>query len=190
MVSVRTLRAFAAALLLAGGLTLATALPASAHDELVSSNPAEGEQLATAPTVISLVYSADVMELGAAILVVDGEGKDWASGDVTVEGNTVAIALEPDLAEAGYQVRWRVVSSDGHPITGTVSFTVGAAEPFVSQTGATTESGTAETQEQGAAENEDAFRVVLVGVIGAIAAGGIFALILFLRRRTSGSEKS
>lgn len=129
----------AAAALLAGVAVFATAAPASAHDSLLSSTPTPGERLAVAPSEISLRFSDDVLALGAAIIVIDEGGRDWALPDPVVVENTVSAALSPGMPAAGYELRWRVVSSDGHPISGVIPFTVGDGEPFIGTKGGTGE---------------------------------------------------
>ncbi|WP_168197085.1 copper resistance protein CopC [Agromyces laixinhei] len=115
----------AAALTVAAGLTLAGASTAFAHDELVASSPEPGEVFDTAPTEVALDFSNDIIEVGTAIEVVDHHGVDIDMGDPVVAGPRVTAALPADLA-GEYQVRWRAVSSDGHPIEGTIDFGVGA----------------------------------------------------------------
>lgn len=106
---------------------------ASAHDQLVSSDPAADAQLDTAPSVITLEFSAAIMDTGLAMTVVDADGTDHLVDEPVADGTTVTANLDT-LPVGGYQVRWRVVSSDGHPISGYVPFTVGDAEPLPTPT--------------------------------------------------------
>lgn len=124
--SVATVAALAA-LFIAG-----PASPALAHDALVGSDPESGAQLDTAPATIDLEFSSEIMEVGAEVLVLDAEGENWVSGEVAVEGTSAVATLTEGMPEAGYQVRWRVVSGDGHPISGLIPFAVGEAEPLAS----------------------------------------------------------
>ncbi|MFD6444621.1 copper resistance protein CopC [Promicromonospora sp. NPDC060204] len=178
----------------------ATAAPASAHDKLVSSDPAPDETLKEAPDTVSLKYSADVLDMGAAVVVTDGDGTDWVSDAPAIDGATVTAVLDPGLPDGGYEIRWRVVSSDGHPITGIVPFAVGddeepgagsgagdagddaagAASTPAAEAGAGTRSS---TQNQTAQQDEGPWRVVLVGAGGAAVAAALFALVHLLRRR-------
>ena len=168
---------------------LAVAAPASAHDELLASSPAPGQVLATAPTEVSLQFSADVMTLGAIIVVADADGTDWAAAEPTIEESVVSVTLLPDMPEAGYELRWRVVSSDGHPIAGLVPFTVGDGEPLERAGSGSSTAGeaggtdtTSSQQQDQDAPGGDAWRVVLIGAGGAVAAIAAYALIHFLRR--------
>lgn len=189
---------------------LATAAPASAHDKLVSSDPTSDQTLKEAPDTVSLTYSADVLDMGAAVVVTDGDGTDWVSAAPTIDGATVTAVLDPGLPDGGYEIRWRVVSSDGHPITGIVPFAVGDGEEPGAGSGSGSDdagddaAGAADeptsdepasgeaapgatqnsTQNQTAQKDEGPWRVVLVGAGGAAVAAALFALVHFLRRRS------
>jgi copper transport protein len=108
--------------LLAG---VASASPAAAHATLVSTNPAEGARLATAPSEVRLEFS-EAVSLGAGyarVLSSDGERVD--TGTPSVDGPVVAIPLRPGLPDDGYLVTYRVVSADSHPISGAFAFVAG-----------------------------------------------------------------
>ena len=111
-------RVLAAGVVVASVVVLATAVPASAHDELISSSPVVGEVMPAAPEVVSLVFSKEVLPMGAAVIVVDQAGHDWVAAEAVLNEVTVTAELEPGMPAAGYELRWRVVSSDGHPISG------------------------------------------------------------------------
>ena len=120
------LAAGAAALVLGGALIPAG--PASAHDRLVGSTPAADATVTAEPGTIALDFSEDLLSLdaqnsGFAIQVVNASGGTFhEDGCVTVDGTTATSRIA--LGTAGtYQVTWRAVSSDSHPIDGTYSFT-------------------------------------------------------------------
>lgn len=102
------------------------ASPAWAHDELVGSDPAAGSQIDELPAEITLTFSAVLMnETGATeVVVTDATGADLTAGDPTLDGTRVIQPVSGDVAGV-VTVIWRVVSSDGHPISDTFSFTVG-----------------------------------------------------------------
>lgn len=102
---------------------------ASAHDELVATDPAAGAVLTEAPDTLTLSFSAELLpEPGATeVRVTDAGGTTLAEGAPVISGTTVTQALLPGAGD--YSVLWRVVSSDGHPISGEYSFTVDAPEP-------------------------------------------------------------
>lgn len=102
---------------------------ASAHDQLVSSTPAEGESLDAAPTSASLTFSGEIERVGIAFTLTDEGGNLLDLPTVpALDGATVSIDL-PALEPGSYALAWRVVSSDGHPISGTLSFAVGVPAP-------------------------------------------------------------
>ncbi|MBP3035190.1 copper resistance protein CopC [Arthrobacter sp. zg-ZUI100] len=117
---------FAALLFAGSGAALATAPAALAHDELVSSTPAAGERLNAAPAELELTFSSALMDLGNQIQVLDADGRNWAESAPVLNRETLVQALPVDMPDGEYSVRWRAVSSDGHPITGSYEFLVGA----------------------------------------------------------------
>lgn len=182
-------RRIAAGLVLATVATFAIATPASAHDQLISSTPAADERLATPPESITMTFSGELLVLdasltGAVVLVVDASGEDWVAGDVTVDGRTVTAPLAPGMPVAGYQVRWQVVSEDGHPIAGVIPFTVGDADPMEAATtggGVDAPSEPSEQPDQNAGSG-GTVRVLLIGAGGAAVAVLTLVLVRFLRR--------
>lgn len=179
---------------LAALLVLASAPAAFAHEELISSTPAVGQEFETAPETVTLRFSAEVMTMGAAIVVVDADGTDWVVDEPVVDYSEVIATLEPGMPEAGYEVRWRVVSSDGHPISGIIPFTVGDAEPLVRESAApvaqestTAEPGSAE-EEQSTAGDGGVPRALLIGGAAAVIAAAAFTLFSVTRRRAQRTD--
>jgi len=115
------------AFVLALGSALGAA-PAYAHDELVASDPADGSTVDALPAAITLTYSGDLIADGGAtaILVTDAAGADLTAGDPVVDGRTVTQSLEGS-ASGTVTITWKVVSGDGHPISGELVFGVGEA---------------------------------------------------------------
>lgn len=120
----------AAALVLA---PVALASPASAHDELVSTDPVDGASLEEAPAAITLTFGEEVVKLGTAVVVTDAAGVKLADGPLVVDGAVITRAITPPTVVGEVRVSYRVVSSDGHPVTGTFTFTV-ASVPSPSPT--------------------------------------------------------
>lgn len=119
-------------------LTLATAaflmIPAAAaqaHDVLETTDPASGSSVRTVPAKIGLTFDHTPIAIGSIVRVQDATGTDQADGPVAIVDNQVTQAVKTGAPEGKYTVVWRVVSSDGHPIEGTFTFTAGAANPTV-----------------------------------------------------------
>ncbi|WP_295855570.1 copper resistance CopC family protein [uncultured Microbacterium sp.] len=137
----RLLPAVLAAGLLAAAALFVPASPAAAHDELVSTDPAAGASLQALPAQITFTYSADILtDAGATVIeVTDSSGASLADGTPTVSGTEVTQALK-GAASGTVTVKWRVVSSDGHPIDGDFAFSVPAAAVTPSATATPTAS--------------------------------------------------
>jgi copper transport protein len=119
-------------LVVAGALLATLAAPsgaASAHAELLESSPASGVHLPDSPAAISLRFSEPVELLDDAIVLLNADGARIEIGEPIADGVLVTAAVA-NLPDAAYVVDWQVVSSDGHPITGAVTFTVGDATPI------------------------------------------------------------
>lgn len=103
---------------------LLLALPAQAHDALIDQSPQAGETLQAGVVEIKLDFNNELLNLGessAEILIQNSQGELQNPGCAQVEGRQALVKL--DLAEPGeYSVAWRVVSSDGHPISGEFNF--------------------------------------------------------------------
>jgi copper transport protein len=112
--------------------------PAAAHAELLSTTPANGDQLTKPPTKIQMTFTESVNLVDDGIRLVDHVGATVRTPEPTVNAQTVTWPMPADLPEGPYVVTWRVVSSDGHPISGAFSFGVGPAAAAVpgSSTGA------------------------------------------------------
>lgn len=115
---------FAAAIL--SGLLFAMPLVASAHTHMERSEPADKAMLETAPAAIHLWFSEKVSAEWSKIEVTDAAGKRVDKQQVTADDTNlkhVQSALEP-LTAGIYQVKWNVISGDGHRVKGNFTFTV------------------------------------------------------------------
>ncbi len=169
---------------------LADAAPAFAHDELLGSSPEAEQVLDTAPTEIRLDFSNDIVEVGTAVIVVDHHGEEIAVGEPVIAGPTVTATLPADL-DGDYQVRWRAVSSDGHPIEGTIDFGVGADATGVWEEGAPHNGADAGTDaEETASTDAGAGAWPIVGAVfgGLAIIAVIVAVIVRSRRKAPGAE--
>jgi hypothetical protein len=103
--------------------------PALAHTRLESSDPADGASLATAPQRVSLTFNESMQPGFTTLTVVGPDQARYETGDVTANGETVSIAVRPLGPAGNYQIGYRVVSEDGHPVSGSVGFTLTTAGP-------------------------------------------------------------
>lgn len=122
--------AWFAAVLVAATAVLGLAAPASAHATLVSSDPAEGEVLQAAPGEVTFTFDEPVQLVPDGLLAFDAAG-DRVEVDASASGTEVTGDLPDGLDNGTYVVTWRVVSADGHPIAGSLTFHVGEPSPKV-----------------------------------------------------------
>jgi copper transport protein len=119
------------ALALAAVWAVLVAGPASAHAELVSSTPADGERLDSAPAEVQMTFTESVNLLDGGIRLVDSSGDTVPTEEPTADGVTVTVPMPSDLPDGAYVLDWRLVSSDGHPVQGAFAFGVGTAATAV-----------------------------------------------------------
>ncbi|MEU9191224.1 copper resistance CopC family protein [Streptomyces sp. NPDC048484] len=104
---------------------LASSAPtAAAHTELDTSSPGANTALAGLPPRITLTFSDTMTEKYAKVAVTAPGGETAATGGAQVAGKTVTLALDTASPAGRYTVGYRVVSADGHPVSGSYTFTV------------------------------------------------------------------
>lgn len=146
-----------------------SATPAQAHAQLVSTDPENGAALEVAPEKFTLTFSEPVGAVTDAIRLFSASEQPQT---LPVQfRDTEAIAEFPRaLPDGNYVVSWRVVSADGHPISGTVSFSIGDV------------SGAAAVEVPDAAsETGVAVASALVGALHYVGLLVVFGLIVFER---------
>ena len=113
-------------------LSVAIAPTASAHADLQVSTPEDGESLEIAPEEVRLAFSEELFEELVEISILDAAADLYSTIEVeqTPPPGTDVIFPWPTQAPPGeYSIAYRVVSADGHPVTGTISFSYAATAP-------------------------------------------------------------
>lgn len=100
-------------------------LAAAAHTALTGAQPADGAVLDRAPAEITLSFTEPVAP--TALRLVGESGAARTLDRWRVEGNRLVVPLPGDLGPGAHALSWRVTSADGHPVSGTVGFAIGAA---------------------------------------------------------------
>jgi copper transport protein len=103
---------------------------ASAHATLEGSSPQRGETVNSQPDAVVLRFSEPVEGNFGAVRVYDAEGEQVDAGDVFHPGGAsseLAVELDPDLPDGSYTATYRVVSADGHIVSGGYVFSIGQA---------------------------------------------------------------
>jgi copper transport protein len=115
----------AALAILVGVLALGTTA-ASAHATLESSSPADGQSVLTSPSEIRITFSEAVTTISGGLSVLDADGKTVDTGNSEIVGGRTLVApISETLSDGTYVATYRVLSADGHPVSGSILFGVG-----------------------------------------------------------------
>lgn len=109
---------------LAASIVVGSATPANAHATLTSTDPAEGAVLDTQPDEIRFVFTEAVTLVPDGVQVYDATGQ-LVTSSAEVSGSDLTVALDETVGEGTLIVAWRLVSGDGHPISGALTFSIG-----------------------------------------------------------------
>lgn len=132
---------------------------ASAHSELIDSDPAADSTLEQAPEQLRLTFNEAPQEIGTELQLTGPDGEVTLEDVATVEGTDVLTTFPADLPDGDYELLYRVTSADGHPISGEIPFTLDLGEEDTTTTapedatgeGPTTEDATEATSEDAGA---------------------------------------
>lgn len=138
--------------------------PSWAHAELISSTPADGATLGTAPATVALTFSDPVAAQFVRVAVTTPAGTGTVAA--TTKGSVVTVPV-PAQGPGAYRVVYRVVSADGHPVSGTLTFTV-AGTPTASPSPSGTSAGASPSADASSAgASPSASSIVAVPASGA-----------------------
>jgi len=156
------------------------ASPAAAHAELLSITPANGAQLTSPPTKVQMTFSESVNLIEGGIRLVNDSGATVPTSEPTVRGSTLTWPMPAELPKGAYVITWRVVSSDGHPVSGASSFGIGTAAVAVpnSTTGTGALGATGSSVATGATAPWSVVLVRLVGYVAFALCAGVAAFVL------------
>jgi len=110
---------------------LLTTSAASAHATLLSSDPVDGSVLAQPPKMVQLQFDESIAP--GTIRVIDAAGKAREVATRAI-GQQVLIVMPDDLPHGTQIVSYRVVSQDGHPVGGSIMFSIGSVTGSASST--------------------------------------------------------
>lgn len=108
-------------LLLLVGLLLSVN-QAHAHAALVATQPTEQAILNTPPTQVTLTFNEPVSALRMQLFAPSGTAHPLQG---EAENDQIQLALPPLTEQGSYVLSWRVMSTDGHPIGGSLLFALG-----------------------------------------------------------------
>ncbi|MFP3509891.1 copper resistance protein CopC [Peribacillus sp. SIMBA_075] len=101
---------------------------ASGHATVISSNPSPNEVMDTLPEKISIQFSENIQPAFHSLEVFSQDGDKIQIQDSAISEQSEKVLeakWKGTIDEGIYYIKWRVVSSDGHPIEGTIPFQFG-----------------------------------------------------------------
>ena len=160
-------------------VALAIAAPAaSAHATLEATTPARGAAVKAEPSQVVFRFNEPVEGTFGAVRVFDAKGARVDDNHVRHPGGAgekIAVGLRSGLAHGAYTATYRVVSADGHTVSGGFVFDIGAA-------GAATGASVADLLDGARSGPQTAFAMSAVKAVGylaiAVALGGMLFLAL------------
>lgn len=163
----------------AAGLAFPVA-PAAAHASLLSSDPADGETLQEAPERVVLEFSEELDLPSTGVALVTPEGETVVLPPLAVDGNL--LMQDVMFPEPGtYTFSFRIVSADGHPVEGSIEFTVTSIPEGQGPVELETSSQTPR-----AAETDDGIGWGVIGLVAVavLVVGGAGVIMVRSRRRS------
>jgi len=95
--------------------------PATAHSSRVEANPSDGATLETLPAEATLTFDEAPKTADVVLARPDGKVDKLKT---KVAGSTITARLPGDGPRGVYTLSYRVVSADGHPVSGSITFGV------------------------------------------------------------------
>lgn len=100
----------------------------SAHAYITNSNPSENEILETAPKKVYIEFNEKIQTGFNVLNVLNSSGERVDKKNVVINSDTeksMEVDLKSDLPNDIYTIEWRVVSADGHSVSGMIPFSIG-----------------------------------------------------------------
>jgi copper transport protein len=106
-----------------------------AHAVLLQSQPADGAVVAESPRGLTLSFNEAVTPF--SVLIIDPSGETRKPTAIISRNGEVTISLDASLPVGTSLLSYRVISSDGHPVAGSIAFSVGKPSAGVAATDTT-----------------------------------------------------
>ena len=105
---------------------------AHAHTSLELSTPSNKQSIEFMPTELSATFDEDLIEIEGEVVntleLQRADGTNYLLSAATIAGPVVSAKVGDGEYPAGnYLLKYRVVSADGHPVTGEISFSTQSA---------------------------------------------------------------
>ena len=105
---------------------------AHAHTSLELSTPSNNQSMQFMPAELSATFDEDLIEIEGEVVntleLQNADGVNYELSPATIAGPVVSAKVGDGEYPAGdYLLKYRVVSADGHPVTGEISFSTQSA---------------------------------------------------------------
>ena len=195
---IRRFTAVIATALMALFVVLGTSTMASAHSDTFQSVPANDAVVSTPVVELQFTFVEAVQqEFAPEVSLVNADGSVAELGAPTfdVTGATMTVPVVAGaLPNGSYTASYRIVSQDGHPASGSITFTVEGsdADPLSEAVPAEEEAVVTEADEElmvtssGAEGDNGQLQLALgLGAAGAVALAAVLVIVALRRRRNS-----
>lgn len=99
---------------------------ANAHAQLTSSFPGKNQIITSVPTLVWLEFDGDLLQFDKRevnkITVTNNKNQKVDFGGTIVGGARISTKIKSTLTAGKYLITYRIVSEDGHPVQGSLSF--------------------------------------------------------------------
>lgn len=157
---------------------LGLASPASAHAVLLSTVPVTSGHVSSTPAAVVLNFDEQPQGRFSTIHVLGPDGQRRDSGPVRVVNDSVTESLGGTRPPGKYVVDWRVISADGHPVSGQLAFTADAA-------GSALAAPLTATASKSSSSSTGGIVIVVIAVVVIVA-----VLFVLLRRRRQSQDEA
>ena len=101
---------------------------AEAHSLLLNSSPSKGSTVSTSPKSVWIEFNENLLQLDEkkinTLTVLDSKSARVDNSKFVITGMRITTKIKSVLKKGKYQVKYRVVSEDGHPVQGSFFFFV------------------------------------------------------------------
>src|SRR5260370_40607297 len=106
-------------------IVMANGIVALAHFVPEYEVPSAGQQVASAPSELTINFDAPIEKLFAKLEVTDADGKNEAVGtpQISEDARVISVKVNP-LKPGDYTVKWAVVGIDTHHTEGSYTFSI------------------------------------------------------------------
>jgi len=99
---------------------------ATGEAKLISSSPASGTSISSAPSVATITFSASIGDVGNSVSVTAPNGERVDDGSLQIADTQILVGLKPLILSGEYIVNYEVDTTEGETLSGQYRFTFAA----------------------------------------------------------------